>query len=45
MVLVGFLNGGLMTKLGYYMPWYLVGGILTTIGGAVMSTFLMFPSH
>ncbi|OOQ89032.1 MFS transporter [Penicillium brasilianum] len=38
MVAFGFLNGALMSKLGYYMPWYLGGGILTTIGGALMST-------
>lgn len=39
MVTFGFLNGGLMSKLGYYMPWYLTGGILTTIGGALMSAY------
>ncbi|KAJ5947957.1 major facilitator superfamily transporter [Penicillium verhagenii] len=38
MVFAGLLNGALMTKLGYYMPWYLVGGILTSIGGGLMST-------
>lgn len=38
MVAFGFLNGALMSKLGYYMPWYLGGGVLTTIGGALMST-------
>ncbi|KAJ5191896.1 uncharacterized protein N7498_010881 [Penicillium cinerascens] len=37
MVVFGFANGGLMSKFGYYMPWYLTGGILTTIGGALMS--------
>lgn len=37
MVAFGFLNGGLMSKLGYYMPWYLAGGLLTTAGGALMS--------
>jgi len=39
MVVLGFANGGLMSKFGYYMPWYLAGGILTTIGGALMSTY------
>jgi pheromone shutdown protein TraB len=43
MVTFGFLNGALMSKLGYYMPWYLAGGILTTIGGALMSTHDIFP--
>ncbi|KAJ5177213.1 uncharacterized protein N7482_003090 [Penicillium canariense] len=38
MVTFGFLNGGLMTKLGYYVPWYMAGGLLATIGGALMST-------
>ncbi|KAJ5148571.1 hypothetical protein N7448_000149 [Penicillium atrosanguineum] len=38
MVVSGFANGGLMSKFGYYTPWYLAGGILTTIGGALMST-------
>ncbi|KAJ5786450.1 major facilitator superfamily transporter [Penicillium pulvis] len=38
MVFSGLLNGALMSKLGYYMPWYLVGGILTSIGGGLMST-------
>ena len=32
------LNGAMMTKYGYYMPWYFVGGILTIIGGALMYT-------
>ncbi|KAJ5642089.1 hypothetical protein N7490_006089 [Penicillium lividum] len=38
MVFFGLLNGALMTKLGYYMPWYLAGGILTSVGGGLMST-------
>ncbi|KAJ5664907.1 uncharacterized protein N7477_007355 [Penicillium maclennaniae] len=38
MVVSGFANGGFMSKFGYYMPWYLAGGVLTTIGGALMST-------
>lgn len=36
MVFFGLLNGALMSKFGYYMPWYLVGGIFTTIGGSLM---------
>lgn len=43
MVTFGFLNGAMMSKLGYYMPWYLAGGILTTVGGALMSTHVTFP--
>ncbi|KAI9752221.1 MAG: hypothetical protein M4579_005724 [Chaenotheca gracillima] len=38
MVVFVFANGGLMSKLGYYMPWYLVGGVLTVIGSALMYT-------
>lgn len=42
MVVFGFANGGLMSKFGYYMPWYFAGGILTTSGGALMS---MYPGQ
>ena len=28
-------NGAAMGKFGYYMPWYLLGGILSVIGGAL----------
>lgn len=28
-------NGAVMGKYGYYMPWYLLGGILSIIGGAL----------
>ncbi|KAF4635653.1 hypothetical protein G7Y89_g2452 [Cudoniella acicularis] len=38
MVFFGLLNGALMSNFGYYMPWYLLGGIFTTIGGALMYT-------
>ncbi|RHZ44112.1 uncharacterized protein CDV56_101539 [Aspergillus thermomutatus] len=32
------LNGALMPKLGYYMPWFLFSGVTIIIGGALMST-------
>lgn len=32
------LNGAMMSKYGYYMPWYLAGGILALIGSALMYT-------
>lgn len=32
------LNGLLMPRWGYYMPWFLVSGVLTTIGGALLYT-------
>jgi len=31
-------NGAILSAYGYYMPWYTAGGILVTIGGAVMYT-------
>ncbi|KAJ9660037.1 hypothetical protein H2201_007078 [Coniosporium apollinis] len=38
MVFFGLFNGAMMSLFGFYMPWYLLGGILTTIGGALMYT-------
>ena len=38
MVFFGLLSGGLISKSGYYMPWYLIGGCLTLTGGALMHT-------
>ncbi|CZR41593.1 uncharacterized protein FPRO_11182 [Fusarium proliferatum ET1] len=38
MVFCGLLSGGLMTKSGYYMPWFLLGGCLTLTGGVLMYT-------
>lgn len=32
------LNGVFMSKFGYYMPWYLVGGCLSLIGSVLMYT-------
>jgi hypothetical protein len=37
------LNGALMPKFGYYMPWYLFSGVFMLIGGSVMYT-LVDPS-
>ena len=31
-------NGAMMGKLGYYMPWYLLGSVLSLIGGALLHT-------
>lgn len=31
-------NGALMSKLGYYMPWYLVGGCIVVVASALMYT-------
>ncbi|TPX18617.1 uncharacterized protein E0L32_002474 [Thyridium curvatum] len=38
MVFCVFVNGALLTKLGYYMPWYTLGGSLTLVGAALMYT-------
>lgn len=38
MVVTVFINGGLMSKLGYVMPWFLGGGALVVIGSALMYT-------
>lgn len=32
------LNGAMMGKLGYYMPWYFLGGALSLIGGSLFYT-------
>ena len=37
-ITVILLNGVLMPKFGYYMPWYVVGGVFQIIGGALMHT-------
>ena len=38
MVVMVFANGALMAKWGYYMPWYLFGGLLATAGSACIYT-------
>lgn len=38
MVFFGLLNGAVMSKFGLYMPWYLFGGSMALIGGALMYT-------
>lgn len=35
---IAILNGFFMSKWGYYMPWFLAGSILATVGGALMYT-------
>ncbi|KAJ5114005.1 hypothetical protein N7456_002539 [Penicillium angulare] len=44
MVFVGLGSGAGMSLLGFYMPWYLVGGIFCSIGGGLMSTITL-SSH
>lgn len=38
MVVTILVNGALMARFGYYMPWYLVGGLFTVAGSALMYT-------
>lgn len=38
MIFATILNGAILSKVGFYMPWYLVGGIIVVIGGALMYT-------
>ncbi|KAH0537074.1 hypothetical protein FGG08_006115 [Glutinoglossum americanum] len=38
LVFVVFFNGAILSKHGFYMPWYLVGGIFILIGGVLMFT-------
>ncbi|KAM0138469.1 hypothetical protein ACHAO1_003503 [Botrytis cinerea] len=38
MVVMVFANGALMAKWGYYMPWYLFGGLLAIAGSACIYT-------
>jgi hypothetical protein len=37
-------NGVLLSKFGYYMPWYAAGGLLAVTGGALMCTVKMDTS-
>ncbi|KAF2004248.1 MFS general substrate transporter [Amniculicola lignicola CBS 123094] len=34
-IVVIFINGALLPKFGYYMPWYLASGVFNTVGGAL----------
>ncbi|KAL3421549.1 MFS drug efflux pump [Phlyctema vagabunda] len=38
LIFVIILNGHLMTKLGYYLPWYVLGGAFELVAGALMYT-------
>jgi len=36
LIFVIILNGHMMTKLGYYFPWYFLGGAFELIAGVLM---------
>ncbi|KAI4942276.1 hypothetical protein J4E91_010250 [Alternaria rosae] len=38
-LLVVIASGAAVTRMGYYLPWALVGGIITAIGNGLVSTF------
>lgn len=38
LILSVVLSGALLSRFGFYMPWYLAGGILVVIGGSLMYT-------
>jgi len=38
MIVLTVTNGALMPKLGWYMPWFLIGGCFVVIGSALMYT-------
>lgn len=38
LIVAVIINGALMSKYGYYQPWYLAGGCLALIGSALMYT-------
>ena len=36
MVISAILSGALMPKTGHYMPWYIAGSLLVTLGSGLM---------
>ncbi|OJJ52825.1 hypothetical protein ASPSYDRAFT_213401 [Aspergillus sydowii CBS 593.65] len=44
MVVTILTNGALLSKFGYYMPWYTAGGLLALAGGALMYTVDLYTS-
>jgi len=44
LIFFGILNGALMPKLGYYMPWYVFGNSLIMVGSALMRKYDPFNS-
>jgi Na+/melibiose symporter-like transporter len=45
MVVLIILNGALMSKLGYYTPWFTLGGLLAMAGAALMYTVRLDTSE
>lgn len=45
LVFAVMLNGAMMAKVGYYMPWYLFGSVLAVIGSALLYTIDLDTPH
>jgi len=45
LVLAVMLNGAMMPKTGYYMPWYLFGSVVALIGSALLYTIDLHTSQ
>jgi hypothetical protein len=45
LVFAVMLNGDMMAKVGYYMPWYLTGSILSLIGASLLYTIHVDTSN
>ncbi|EED14520.1 efflux pump antibiotic resistance protein, putative [Talaromyces stipitatus ATCC 10500] len=45
LVFAVMLNGAMMAKLGYYMPWYLLGAIFALIGSCLLHTIDLYMSR
>ena len=43
-VVGAMVNGIIMERYGWYMPWFLAGGLLITIGGALLHTVTLHSS-
>ncbi|KAH7024955.1 major facilitator superfamily domain-containing protein [Microdochium trichocladiopsis] len=44
-VALSIISGALTTKVNYIFPWFFVGGILTVVGGALMSIVTLATSN
>jgi len=44
LVLGTMMNGALMEKLSYYLPWFLIGGILVVVSNAMLYTITLTTS-
>lgn len=45
LILFSILNGGIMSKTGYYIPWYILGSSLALVGSALLYTITPTTSY